>query len=132
VRQDRRGQIGRRGEDLAAARLERMGYEVVERNFRTREGELDLIAIRRRTLVFCEVKALVTHAGGRAAGPVHPLEAIRPAKRAQVRRIARAWLAERRASGSSPRYDDLRFDAIGLLLSPRGELLQLDHVEGAF
>jgi putative endonuclease len=121
--------IGRRGELLAARRLERLGYEVVERNRRTRYGEIDLIARKDATLVFCEVKTLVARGSG-AAGPAYPLEAVGPAKREQVRRLARAWLAE--ADGARRRYRELRFDAIGVLLSPSGELLQLEHVENAF
>ena len=123
----RRG-TGRRGEDLAAARLARLGYAIVERNFRTREGEIDLIAKRDGTLVFCEVKTLVARRGEPAAGPVTPLEAVGRAKRVQVRRVARSWLSARGGQGAA----DLRFDAIGVLLSPRGEVVRLDHVEAAF
>ena len=76
---DLRRDAGRRGEDVAAELLERLGYTIVDRNFRTREGELDLIASRGGTLVFCEVKALVARAGGPSAGPASPLEAVGPA-----------------------------------------------------
>jgi putative endonuclease len=123
----RRGR-GRLGESLAAAQLERRGYTVVERNYRTRDGELDLIAERGGELVFCEVKTLVARPGGPAAGPATPLEAVGRAKRAQVRRVARVWLA----AHPGRRWRALRFDVIGVLLSPRGELLELQHVEGAF
>jgi putative endonuclease len=128
VSPDPRRGIGRRGETVAAKALERLGYTILDRNFRTREGELDLIASSDGTLVFCEVKALVARPGGPSAGPVSPLEAVGPAKRVQVRRMARAWLAAR----GSPGARDLRFDVIGVLLSPAGELLRLDHAEGAF
>jgi putative endonuclease len=130
-RDPRRG-TGRRGEKVAARLLQRQGYVVLERNFRTREGEIDLIATRAGTLVFCEVKALVARSGGPSTGPATPLEAVGPAKRAQVRRLARAWLALQRELGTSRVWGVLRFDAIGVLLSPAGELLQVDHVEGAF
>jgi putative endonuclease len=125
---DPRRATGQRGEALAAALLERRGYVVVERNFRTREGEIDLIALRTGTLVFCEVKTLVARVRGPASGPATPLEAVGPAKRAQVRRVARGWLASHRRGG----WRALRFDAIGVLLSPAGGLLELEHVEGAF
>jgi putative endonuclease len=128
-----RGEIGRRGEELAARRLERLGYEVVARNHRTRAGEIDLIARRGGTLVFCEVKALVARRGGRGVGPAFPLEAVGPAKRAQVRQLARSWLAERDESDrAARRFRELRFDAIGVLVTPAGELLHLEHVEAAF
>lgn len=125
---DARHGTGRRGEAVAAELLQRAGYRLLERNFRTREGEIDLIAARRGTLVFCEVKALVARAGGPSAGPAHPLEAVGPAKRAQVRRVARVWLA----SHGRPAARELRFDVVGVTLSPAGELLRVEHVEGAF
>jgi putative endonuclease len=123
----RRG-TGRRGEAVAAEFLERRGYAILERNFRTREGEIDLIARRDGTLVFCEVKALVARPGGPSAGPATPLEAVGPAKRLQVRRVARAWLA----AGGTPAARDLRFDVVAVVLSPSREPVRVDHVEGAF
>lgn len=128
---DRRIALGRLGESAAARHLERAGLRTLERNYRAREGELDLIALAGRTLVFCEIKTLVAR-GAPGPGPASPLEAIRPAKRIQVRRVARSWLAERRAAGNLPRFGDIRFDAVGVLLSRRGEILQLDHITGAF
>ena len=122
---------GRLGERAAARHLQRRGYTLVERNYRTREGEIDLTALRAGTLVFCEVKTLV--AGRRSGlGPAHPFESIRPAKRRQVRRMARSWLADRRESTTSPKYCDIRFDAIGVSLSAGGELLRLEHLPSAF
>ena len=128
---DRRIELGRLGEGAAARHLERAGLRTLERNYRTREGELDLIALAGQTLVFCEIKALVARSGW-SKGPVSPLEALRPTKRLQVRRVARAWLAERRAGGTLPRFAEIRFDAVGVLLSSTGEVLRLDHVEAAF
>jgi putative endonuclease len=128
---DLRTRAGRRGESIAARYLERDGYRVLERNYRTREGEIDLIAISGRTLVFCEVKTLVARAQI-APGPVHPLEGIRPGKRTQVRRIARSWLAERRGAHRGLHFLNIRFDAIGVLLSPSGKPLRLERVESAF
>jgi putative endonuclease len=124
-----RGRIGRRGERLAAGKLESAGYRVIERNYRTRHGELDLIAMRDGLLVFCEVKTLVARSGASGA-PLSPLEAVGSDKRAQVRRMARAWIADRpRALRGRPA---LRFDAIGVVLSVAGDLLRIDHLEGAF
>lgn len=101
----------------------RRGFEVVERNFRTRWGELDIIARDRRTLVFCEVKTR------RAGGAVPPFAAVHPRKRAQVRKIARQWLSERRPRVFAPL---LRFDAIGVTVDRSGRLVSLEHLEGAF
>ena len=124
VGDDRRHDLGRAGEQLAAEHLERLGYRILERNFRTRWGELDIVAFDGRTLAFCEVKA--RRAGGRTGSP---LEAVSRAKRAQVRRMAGRWLVERR---ERPYADVLRFDAIGLTFDAAQRLISLEHVEGAF
>ena len=124
---DQRRRIGQLGERLAARRLERGGYRVLERNYRTREGEIDIVARRGQTLVFCEVKTIVLRQTGN--GPAFALEAVRSAKRAKIRRLARSWMSERAGAGG---YRSVRFDAIGVTLSPRGRVLALEHVEAAF
>ena len=121
---DHRGSLGRRGEDLAAAHMERLGYAIVARNHRTRFGELDLIVCDGRTLVFAEVKTRRGAEPGRS-----PLESVRDGKQTRVRRMARAWLAD---TPDRPRTRELRFDAIGVTLTPDGRLLALEHVEAAF
>ncbi len=121
---DLRQDIGRRGEQLAAEHLERRGFEIVERNYRTRWGELDIVAFDGHTLAFCEVKTR------RATGPdASPFDGLRPRKRAQVRKMAGSWLIERR---QRPFADELRFDAIGVTLDDGGRLVLLEHLEGAF
>lgn len=121
---DLRHQLGATGEQLAAEHLERLGYRIVERNFRTRWGELDIVAFDGRTLAFCEVKT--RRIGGRAGAP---LEAVAAGKQAQVRKMAGQWLVERR---ERPYADVLRFDAIGVSFDATGRLVSLEHVEGAF
>ena len=128
---NRRQTLGRLGEELAATHLERHGWQIVERNFRTREGEIDLIATRGGTLAFCEVKTLVARRAPPAMGPLQPLESVGPAKRVQVRRMARAWLADHHGD-QGRRHGWVRLDAIGVLLAPDGTLLRLDHLESAF
>jgi putative endonuclease len=123
----RRG-LGALGERLAAAHLESAGYTIVERNFRTRYGELDLVAEDDRFLVFCEVKSRVV--SGRP-GPFGPFAAIGRDKRRRVRTMAREWLTSGRAVGRRRTYE-LRFDAIGVELGPDGRLVRLEHMEGAF
>ena len=125
---DKRRQLGRRGEDLAAHHLQRAGWRIVKRNYRIRDGEIDLIAARGGTLVFCEVKTLVDR-GSTARGPANPVESVDHRKQAQVRRLARAWLAE---NAGRLRASDLRLDVIGVVLSPAGDLVRLEHIEGAF
>lgn len=104
--------------------LRRRGYELVARNHRTRHGEIDLIVCDGRALVFVEVK---TRRASARAGT--PLDAISPAKQAQVRRMASAWLAQ---TADRPRVPELRFDAIGVTMDGAGRLLALDHLEGCF
>jgi putative endonuclease len=121
---DRRRALGALGEDLATAHLIRRGYRIVDRNFRTRWGELDIVAADDRTLIFCEVKTRRASASGR-----DPLESVHSHKQLRVRRMAGQWLAEHR---SRPRVPECRFDAIGVTVDGAGRLLRLDHLEGAF
>jgi putative endonuclease len=119
---DLRHDLGRLGERLATEHLERLGYRVLARNHRTRYGELDLVVTDGEALVFCEVKT-------RRLGTGAPWDALGEAKRVQVRRMARAWLAEVR---DRPRCPVLRFDAVGVTIDARGQLIRLDHEEAAF
>ena len=118
---------GRLAEARAAEHLSLLGYGILERNARTRFGELDIVALDRPALVFVEVKAV--RAGGRV-GPERPVLWVTPRKQSRVRRLAAAWMAERR--GSVPRYAEIRFDAIGVILGPADEVVDLEHLVGAF
>jgi putative endonuclease len=120
---DPRHHLGRLGEQLALEHLERMGYALLSRNHRTRFGELDLVVFDDRALVFVEVKARRGRRPGRAWENLHP------AKRAQVRRMATAFLAE---VADRPRREELRFDAVGVTIDPSGHLVALEHLEGAY
>lgn len=118
---DTRQHLGRLGERLAAEHLQRLGYTIVARNHRTRHGEIDLIATFEGALIFVEVKS--------RRGRGDPWDALHDAKRAQVRRMARAYLSE---AEDRPRARLIRFDAIGVVVDPRGNLTRLDHLEDAF
>lgn len=120
---DLRHRLGRAGEDAAAAHVERLGYDVIARNHRTRFGELDLVAFDGTTLVFCEVKTRRSGAG------VSPWSALDAGKQGQVRKMAAAWLSE---TTERPRAPELRFDAIGVTVDASGRLVGLEHLEGAF
>jgi putative endonuclease len=125
-----RQRVGRRGEEIARTHLANLGWRLIEANARTRFGEIDIVAADGSALVFVEVKAL---RAGSPVGPAGPLESIGPRKRLQVRRLARAWLAERqRSPPGGVRYELIRFDAIGIVVGAGGELLELEHVPGAF
>jgi putative endonuclease len=119
--------LGRAAEDLVAARLASAGWEIVERNARTRFGELDLVALDGSILVFLEVKA---GREGSDLGPERPVLAIGPRKQRQVRRLATAWMAGHR--GDRPRYGEIRFDAVGVTFDRAGRVTDYDHIEGAF
>jgi putative endonuclease len=122
---DKRPARGAAGEQAAAEMLSALGYEIVERNFRTRYGELDIVAADDGCLVFCEVRARVgRHAIAQA------LESIGPAKRLQLRKMAREWF--RLSAADHPHTRAVRFDAIAVSLAPDGRLLALEHVREAF
>ena len=121
---DPRHRLGALGERLAAEHLVRRGFEILERNYRTRWGELDIVAFDGRVLTFCEVKTRRATAAG-----VNPLEAVRALKRSKVRKMAGRWLVERT---DRPYADTVRFDAIGVTLDAGGRLISLEHLEGAF
>jgi putative endonuclease len=121
---DRTKEAGRRGEELAAQHFSRLGYRVLARNHRTRWGELDLVLADEEgtVIVFCEVKT-------RRLGSGAVFDNLHQGKRKQVRTMAAAWLNSVR---DRPYFAELRFDAVGVTLDGRGELVRLDHREAAF
>jgi putative endonuclease len=129
VRSDPRRALGATGERIARTHLEARGLTVLDTNFRTRHGELDIVAADRCCLVFCEVKTRIVAAAG-APGELGPFAAIGPPKQRRLRLLAREWLAEHGAA--APRRSELRFDAVGVEVDARGRLLRIDHLERAF
>ena len=110
-----RREIGVSGEDLAAAWYEARGYQVLERNWRCRQGELDLVLRNGGQVVFCEVK----HRSGVRYGT--PGEAVTHEKRQRIRHLAARWLQD-----AKPRPAEIRFDVAAVL---DGEV---EVVQGAF
>jgi putative endonuclease len=108
--------LGVSGEDAAAAWYLAHGYQVVARNWRCRDGELDLIVRQGRVYVFCEVKARTTDAFGA------PAEAVTRTKQRRIRRLAARWLDE--AAPVRPR--EIRFDVASVLAG------DIEILEGAF
>lgn len=112
--------LGRKGEELAAEHLSRLGLVVLDRNWRCREGELDIIATDGRTLVVCEVKTRT------AVGFGLPAEAVDHAKIARLRRLTRRWMSEKQV-GCPP----VRFDVVSIVW-PDGGDAELTHIREAF
>jgi putative endonuclease len=124
-------ELGRLGEELAAAHLTRLGFSVLARNARTRHGEIDLIAFDGQVMVFVEVKTRRAIAHDRhACAHTEPLAALRPRQRARLRRLAVAWLAD--AGRTRPRAHTIRFDGLGVTVDSADRLVRLDHIQGAW
>jgi putative endonuclease len=113
-------ELGRRGENLAAEYLTGTGLVVLSRNWRCRDGEVDLVATDGQRLVVCEVK---TRSG---TGYGEPSESVTPAKAARIRRVAAAWLRSYRVS-----WCEVRFDVVAVLCPPEGPVT-VEHLQGAF
>jgi putative endonuclease len=125
---DPRRTLGAEGERLARCHLEARGLAILDANFRTRHGEIDIVAADDRCLVFCEVKTRIARRG--ADHELGPFAAIGPRKQRRLRLLACEWLAQRGPDG--PWRPELRFDAVGVELDRSGRLVRLDHLEGAF
>jgi len=121
--------LGDRAEAMAAARLSRSGMRILARNQRTNEiaGEIDLIALDGRELVFVEVKALRAVA---VSGPERPVLAVGPRKQRKLRALAIAWLRDH--GGYVPRHSSFRFDVVGVRIGRDGQAIEWEHVRDAF
>lgn len=126
----RRLALGRRAESVCRRRLRLAGWRILDRNWRTSFGELDLVALERRTLVFVEVKSSGTR--GRT-GPERPAQAVGPEKQRRLRRLAEAWLSGAEESGRLPRRaKDVRFDVVGIVFGEDGSVAAYEHIRDAF
>ena len=119
-RRGARGAVGAYGERVAAAHLVEAGMVVLARNWRCREGEIDIVAQDGGTLVFCEVKTRRGHRCGT------PAEAVTAGKAERLRVLALSWLRDSGVHG-----DDLRFDVISVRPQARGRA-RVEHLRGAF
>ncbi|PKL45389.1 MAG: YraN family protein [Candidatus Riflebacteria bacterium HGW-Riflebacteria-2] len=116
-----RKQLGNRGEDLALTHLEALGMRLVDRNYRWRGGEIDLIMRDGNILVFAEVRSKS------GVGHGTPLETINYKKRRQIERCARQYLAHKKVSPDVC----CRFDAVGVLIQKDGSV-KIEHIPDAF
>src|SRR6185437_1112258 len=96
-----------------------LGFRLVERNYRTRAGEIDLVVSDGRVTVFAEVKT-------RRSGGMHPVVAITARKRLRMRSLAAAWLADH---AGRPRTPSVRIDAVTVLIDGAGRLVELEQYE---
>ena len=103
------------GEDFAAEYLSEKGYEIIERNFNTRLGEIDIVAQKKGQIVFVEVKRRATLEYGR------PVEAVNLRKQNKIKKVAEMFLVENKAV-----CHDCRFDVIEILDE------EISHIENAF
>jgi putative endonuclease len=114
-----RAELGRRGEALVAAHLERQGYRILARNVRVGRAEIDLIAARADLVVFCEVRSRSSDA------LIDPVESLDRKKLARIRSAAGAWLATQQAH-----FAQVRFDAASVLFA--GSEPSIRYFEEAF
>ena len=117
---ERNQRLGEAGERIASRYLEQQGYQVVDRNIRRREGEIDLVALHGETLVFVEVKLRTSRKMGAA------VQAVSPAKGARLRGLAEAYSADHPELPAN-----LRIDLVAIELTVGGEVGQLNHVQNA-
>jgi putative endonuclease len=111
--------LGKEGERLAEQYLRKKGYKLVERNYRCTAGELDLIVLDQRVVVFVEVKTRTGHGFGT------PFEAVEIRKQRKIIQAAQFFLAEKRLQ-----QRDARFDVVGVSWGGRDPVVE--HIENAF
>ena len=110
---------GRVGEDLAVQYLEGKGYTILDRNYRVREGELDIVAARGDAVAFVEVKRR------RSDRFAAPCESVDARKQARLRRAAALWMAEHGEVNA-------QFDVIEIIMDEKEIAPRINHIEEAF
>jgi putative endonuclease len=110
--------LGKSGEQAAAEYLQGCGFRILDRNWRSADGEIDIVAVERQVLVICEVKSRTSVRHG------SPLEAVSRAKRSRLRRLAVQWL-----NAHGVRFDQVRIDVVGLTYEGTGGFT-IEHIRG--
>ncbi|HEX2950974.1 MAG TPA: YraN family protein [Armatimonadota bacterium] len=116
-----RNELGALGERHAARALHAKGMQVLEANYRRKQGEIDLIARDGDILVFVEVRTRTS------SGHVSPLESVNPHKQAQIIRMAHLYIRNRRLPECH-----CRFDVVEVWATPTGTVTTVHHIPGAF
>ncbi len=110
--------LGRKGEDLAASFLHDLGWEIVERNYRTRLGEIDIVGRDRGAIVFVEVKTRTS------SDIARPDQSVTARKQAKLRRLVEEYLVRHHQEDA-----DVRFDVVGVTLGAGRP--EFEHIRGA-
>ena len=116
----KRRQQGQHGEDIASTYLAQQGYRIAQRNYRNRYGEIDIIAWDGSILVFIEVKTTAAQMFGT------PQEKVDTRKQRKLTSVAMAYVLQHHIRNTS-----LRFDVIGVTLTPQG-VPDVTHIQAAF
>jgi putative endonuclease len=117
-----RDELGRRGEDEAARHLKRLGYRIVGRRERVLRGDIDIVALDGRTVVFVEVRSRSDTAHG------HPAETVGPEKQRRIAELAAAYIRRHRLEDQS-----VRIDVVAVTFSAeRGGRPVVEHYQNAF
>lgn len=111
--------LGRQGEEIAAAYLQQLGYEILARNYRCRYGELDIICKKNSLIVFVEVKTRRSDLFG------SPEEAITKTKIEHIKKTALHYMAEKKT-----KYRETRFDVVTIMM--KSDRPDINHIEAAF
>jgi putative endonuclease len=117
---DARRALGQLGEDLAVRHLQRLGYEILERNYRCPSGEMDIVARDQNRLAFVEVRARRSTAFGT------PEESVTPRKQARLALVARSYLEEKGYADV-----DWGIDVVAIVFTPRGVLQRIGLIRNA-
>ena len=119
-------ELGKRGEALAASFLKRKGYDILDRNWNGRTGEIDIIAQDGDTLVIIEVKTRSSESFGTAK------EAVTDQKRRHISRVTKEYLKKKRKFGKAVRFDVVAVSIKGNTLFDRIRSPKIEHIKGAF
>ena len=111
--------LGKRGEDIAAAFLEKKGYNILFRNYKCSFGEIDIIAKHKKTLSFIEVKTRSTKKYGL------PQEAVTPVKQAKISRVALEFVQRYKMDNRAARFDVVSVQSLN-------DGYEVDLIENAF
>ncbi|MCL6447760.1 MAG: YraN family protein [Armatimonadetes bacterium] len=123
-----RQELGKLGEELAASYLQKKGYRLLERNYRCRLGEIDIVALDGDVLVFIEVRCRTSSRFG------FPQESIRREKQAKLRKLAQYYLLRAARPGPAPvtGQNQVRFDVLALLFDCKQATCRVEHIQNAF